>query len=343
MWQVIGQPRVVSLLKKSLERGLLAHAYLFIGPPHVGKMKLATNMAQAMNCQGNEAPCLECNSCQKIAQGKHVDIQILSMVSSFIEDEARNRTEISIEQIRQIQHAASLPPFEGKYKIFIIDGAEFLSLEAANCLLKTLEEPYRQVLFILLAKNIKTIPATLISRCQKLELMPISVDEVEKELKDNYGIETKRARMLSALSQGCIGWAISACRNEELLEHYREDRDTILDIISEDHEERFIYAARLAGQFNKKREIVLELLNIWVNVWRDLLLIKTGFSKTITNLDIQKRLEQLSRDMDLRDIRRFISEVQEAINNLRRNANARLVLEAMMMNIPKVIKEKKGE
>ncbi|UCG54481.1 MAG: DNA polymerase III subunit [Dehalococcoidia bacterium] len=342
MWQVIGQQRVVSLLKKGIEKGSPANAYLFIGPPHVGKMKLAINTAQAMNCQGNEPPCLECDSCQKIAQGKHVDVHIISMDSNFKDDETKHRAEISIEQIRRIQHAASLPPFEGKYKLFIINGADFLSLEAANCLLKTLEEPCRQVCFILLAKNIKTIPATVISRCQKLELTPVSVVEVERELVDNYAVETQRARVLSALSKGSIGWAISACRNEELLEHYRENRSVILDIINEDFEERFSYAARLAGQFNKNRYIVLELLNIWVDIWRDLLLVKTGLTKAITNIDIKKRLEQLGRDLDLYDIRRFILEIQETINNLRRNTNARLALEVMMMNIPKRKKEKRG-
>ncbi len=342
MWQVIGQRKAVSLLQRSLEKGSLTHAYMFIGPPHVGKMTLAINLAQALNCQINEPPCGECNSCQKIAQGKHADVQIIGLTGAYEKDEAKKRTEIGIEQIRQVQHSASLPPFEGRYKIFIIDGAEFLSIEAANCLLKTLEEPFERVLFVLLAKNIRTIPDTVTSRCQKLELMPLSAGEAEQELISCWDVEEQKARVLSRLCQGCIGWAISASRDEELLEHYCGDRDSILDIINYGYEERFGYAARLARQFNQRREITLEVLNLWVDLWRDLLLIKTGLNGAITNIDIEEELSQLAREISLLDIRRFIKKIQEAIQNLRRNANPRLVLEVLMMDIPVRKKERIG-
>ncbi len=342
MWQIVGQSRAVSYLKKCLETSSLAHAYLFIGPSHIGKMQLAINMAQVLNCRGNEPPCSECDSCQKIAQGKHADIQILCVDSALEKDKPGNKSEISIEQIRQIQRAASLPPFEGKYKLFIIDGAELLSLEAANCLLKTLEEPFEKILFLLLAKTTETIPTTVLSRCQKIKLMPLSVDEVEKALINMYGVQKQKARVLSALSQGCIGWAISASKDEKLLESYYEDRDAILDMIHADYGERFMYATHLADQYKGNREITQEMLKVWIDVWRDILLIKTGLNKAITNIDIQKRLEQLSRDMNLYDIRYFIRDIQEAIINLRSNVNARLAIEIMMMNIPERTKVKGG-
>ena len=149
MWSVIGQTRAVSLLQRSLERGSLAHAYLFVGPAHVGKMTLALNLAQALNCAAAEPPCGQCLSCQKIASAKHADVQIVGLNRDGDSDEPRPRAEISIDQIRQVQHSASLPPFEGRHKVFIIDGAELLSTEAANCLLKTLEEPVGKVIFLL--------------------------------------------------------------------------------------------------------------------------------------------------------------------------------------------------
>lgn len=152
MWKVVGQTRAVSLLQHSLERGLLAHAYLFVGPPHVGKMTLALNLAQALNCEAAAPPCGECAACQKIALVKHADVQVIGLVDGSNSVEARSRAEIGIDQIREIQHSSSLPPFEGRYKVFIIDGAELLSTEAANCLLKTLEEPVDRVMFILLSQ-----------------------------------------------------------------------------------------------------------------------------------------------------------------------------------------------
>ena len=112
MWQIIGQTRTVSLLQHSLESKTLAHAYLIVGPPHVGKMTLAINLAQALNCEAAERPCLECASCQKIASAGHADVQVIGLTQNEDSTEAKL---IGIDQIKQILHSASLPPFEGSY------------------------------------------------------------------------------------------------------------------------------------------------------------------------------------------------------------------------------------
>ena len=101
MWQIIGQPKAVALLQRSLERGNLSHAYLLVGPPHVGKMTLALNMAQALNCEAEERPCTECVSCRRIAASIHPDVQVIGLGSAA-------KAEIGIDQIRELQHAA--PP-----------------------------------------------------------------------------------------------------------------------------------------------------------------------------------------------------------------------------------------
>ncbi len=339
MWQVVGQSRVLSLLRRSLEKGVLAHAYLFIGPPHVGKMTMAINLAQALNCEGAEKPCGQCLSCKKIAQGKHADVQIIGLDHTSEADGVKTRTEIGIDQIRQIQHSASLPPFEGKYKIFIIDGAELLSIGAANCLLKTLEEPESRVVFLLLTTNVGLLPDTVVSRCQRLELLPLSASEVENALISQWGIETQKSKLLSRLCHGCLGWALSAALGDELLKQYCERRDSMLDIINAGYEERFVYVARLAAKFSQKRNSVQEVLNIWLDFWRDLLLIKTNFAEAITNVDIEKNLTDLARDFSLAEVRDFISGIQAAKQQLKQNANPRLVLEVLMLDMP----ERKGE
>ncbi|TET38214.1 MAG: AAA family ATPase, partial [Dehalococcoidia bacterium] len=164
MWQVIGHEKAVALLERSMKGGKLSHAYLFVGPPHVGKMTLAMNLAQALNCRGEERPCGECPQCRRIARGVHADVQVIGL---------EGRMEIGIDQIREMQHAASLKPFEGRNRVFIIDGADHLSHEAANCLLKTLEEPPPNDQLILLAANERLLLPTVLSRCQKLELGPL--------------------------------------------------------------------------------------------------------------------------------------------------------------------------
>jgi len=335
MWQIVGHTEVVSLLQRSLERGALAHAYLLVGPAHVGKMTLALNLAQAVNCEAATPPCGECVPCQKIASGKHADVQIIGLTQNADSDETKPRTEIGIDQIRQLQHSSNLPPFEGEYKVYIIDEAEQLSIEAANCLLKTLEEPVGKVIFILLATNDRLLPATVVSRCQRLELSPLTTGDVEAALSDHWSIEPPKAKLLARLCRGCLGWALSAAVDASLLEQRAERIDRIIDITNADYDERFDYAAQLAAQFSQKRGAVYEALDLWLSWWRDLLLIKGNCSEAITNVDRLTMLVEMARSYSLAQIRAVIGGIQAAGEQLRLNANPRLVLEALMLGIPK--------
>jgi len=335
VWQVIGQSRAVSLLQRSLERGALAHAYLFVGPPHVGKMALALNLAQALNCEAAEPPCGACDSCQKIALAKHADVQIIGLTSKGDSAEVKVRAEISIDQIRDMQHSASLPPFGGKYKVFIIDGAEFLSIEAANCLLKTLEEPVSKIIFILLTINERLLPATVISRCQRVELVPVAASEIETALSSHWGVEPRKAKLLAKLCHGCPGWAISAALDDSLLQQRAERLDRLLNIVNADYEERFTYAAELATQFSQNRGAVQEILDLWVDWWRDLLLVKAGCNDAITNVDQLATLLEMTRGYRLAQIKAVTNSIRSVGGQLRQNANPRLVFEVLMLSLPR--------
>jgi DNA polymerase-3 subunit delta' len=335
MWQVVGQDRAISLLQRSLEKEALAHAYLLVGPSHVGKMTLALDLAKAINCDAAAPPCGECTACRRIASGKHADVQIIGLAGDGGPAEARSQTEISIDQIRQMQHSACLPPFEGRYKVFIIEGAELLSNEAANCLLKTLEEPEEKVVFLLLTAREELLPATIVSRCQRLELPPLAVGEVEAALNSRWAVEQERARLLARLCHGRLGWALLAAPDDSWLKERAERMEQLLGVIdTAGYEGRLEYAVQLAAQFNKNRGSVQEILDLWLDWWHDLLLVKIGCVEAITNVDVSAVLEQRARDYSLAEIKSFISAIQSAGKQLKQNANPQLVFEVLMLSIP---------
>lgn len=333
MWQVIGQTKAVTLLQHSLERGCLSHAYLFVGPPHVGKMTLAKNLAQAVNCKSEERPCGQCDSCRRIGTDKHADVSVIGLIPEE-KAEGRLKTEIGIDQIRGIQASASLPPFEGRQKVFIIDEAEHLSSEASNCLLKTLEEPPPQVLLILLTAKERVLFPTILSRCQRVELRPLPLATVEQNLMELEKVSASEARLLARLSGGCIGWALSAARDSKLLEEHSERLASLLNLSGASREEGLAQAAHWAAQFSKNRELVQEMLALWLGWWRDLLLVKGGNSEFITNVDQEATLFRQAEDYSLRQIEGFIHCLQAAIEQLEQNANPRLVLEVLMLSLP---------
>jgi len=326
MWQVVGHEKVVALLDRSLKEGKLAHAYLFVGPKHVGKMTLALNLAQALNCDGKEKPCGHCRQCLRIRERKHADVQIIAL---------DGRTEIGIDHVREMQHAASLRPFEGRYRVFIIDGAEHLSHEASNCLLKTLEEPPANVELILLAINERLLLPTVLSRCHRLELSPLSTSVVAQALIHRWGVAQEQAKVLAQLSSGCLGWAVAAASDEGLLSQRREKLATLTHLAIVGRGERFTYAAQLAKQFSSDRESVQELLSLWLGWWRDLLLIKGGADNYITNVDQELTLRHQAQGYSLMEIKGFIQSLQQARQQLEHNANPRLVLEVLMLTLPR--------
>jgi len=326
MWQVIGQEKILSLLDYGLKTDAIAHAYLLTGPGHVGKGTLAINLAQALNCDGPEPPCGQCHSCQRIWEGKHADVTTIGLDS---------RTEIGIDDIRGLQRSANLPPYEGKCKVFIIDEAEYLSIEAANALLKILEEPPPRVVWLLLAAEEERLLPTITSRCQRLELKPVSSERVQQTLINSYNVDGDKAKLLTQLCRGRLGWALSALSDRDMLEQRSQRIEGLASLLTAGIGQRFAYAQELASQFSQDRKAGAEITEIWVDWWRDLMLIKGGCQEAIINVDFEKVLKEQARDLSLREIKESLANLgllQEAIS---KNVNPRLALEWLMLNLPR--------
>ncbi len=334
MWKTIGQDRALSLLRRGLETGAVANAYLITGPAGVGKMTLGLDVAAALNCTGDAPPCGECPSCQRIKAGIHADIRIIGLESAGDGESGKAKAEISIEKIRELQHTASLPPFEGPWRVVIVNGAELLSLEAANSLLKTLEEPVGKTLFLLLTANRHLLPETVVSRCQSVELTPVPAETIERYLVGSMGTDPENAVLLARLSHGCPGKAIAAAGDESVLNRHNEWVDEIIDVTASPYDERFTWAAGLAAGFGKDREPVYERLALWLDWWRDLLLVRAGAPDTVTNIDRLETLSRTAEGLTLEQIRETIGKITAAGTQLRQNANPRLVLEVLMLAVP---------
>ena len=326
MWQVIGQDRILSLLAYSLKTGAISHAYLLVGPRRVGKATLAVNLAQALNCDGSEPPCGQCRSCQRILEGKCADVAHLGLDS---------RTEIGIDDIRGLQRLASLPPYEGKYKVFIIDDAEYLSTEASNSLLKILEEPPPGVVWLLLAAEEERLLPTVVSRCQRLDVKPVRSERVQEMLVNHYGVDVGKATLLTRLCHGCPGWALSALANDDVLQQRSQRIARVISLLTASLEQRFAYAQEAAGQFSRKRSDGREVLATWLDWWHDLMLVKGGCKDAVTNADYETALQEQVGRLSLDEIEGFLADLCLLQQEIDRNVNPRLAWEWLMLSLPR--------
>ena len=151
---------------------------------------------------------------------------------------------------------------------------------------------------------------------------------------DPAGIDLKKAKLLARLCHGCLGWAVSAAVDDGLLRQRAERIGRLLDVGTGDLEERFAYAGELVTQFSQNRRLAWEVLDLWLDWWRDLLLVKVGCSDTIVNVDMLATLVDQARDCSLVQIKNFIRSIQATQEQLRQNANPRLALEVLMLNVP---------
>ena len=325
---LIGHEWAVELLQQNIASGRIGHAYLFTGPPQIGKTTLARLVAQAVNCaapDANERPCGQCRSCQLIAADKHPDVRLVEGESSG------RKISLKIEQIRELQAQLSLAAYEARYKIAILRNFDTATVGAANAFLKTLEEPPSRVILLLTAHDGDNMLPTITSRCRTIALRPLSRVAVQTALVERASLDVEEARRLAHLADGRLGWALQAAADPAGPEKISADIQTLHEALGGGRLLRF----QLADKLTRSPETLPALLQTWLSWWRDLLLVAVaGEQSAITHLDHQEHLHRVATSWSQEQVLRGLNQTKEALWQLEHNANSRLVMENLFLTYP---------
>lgn len=330
---VVGHRWAVELLTRQIRQGCVAHAYLFTGPSGVGRGTLARWLAQALLCLNtSQQPCGTCPACVRVANETHPDLHLLNL-----ETQGGRRT-LGIDAVRELRATMAERPFAGTRKVYLIEDAETMTVEAANALLKTLEEPPPFAVLLLVALSDHLLLPTIVSRCQHLPLRPLGREEVRQALMARWGASDEQARLLAALSRGRLGWAVRALQDATVLVRREEELDAMERLLEVGSLERFAFAEAQERRWRRGEQVaVLSLLEQWEGWWRDLFLTGQGCEDLVVNHDRLERLRALSRRLTAEVVLGCLQALRAARQRLLEQVNPRLVLEELLLRLPVVV------
>lgn len=349
-WRTIGNPSAIAFLSGAIDQQRVSHAYLFVGPNRVGKHTLAIDFARALNCNAQdivadgwaelrpEVPCGQCSSCDRIARHNHADVRTITSSTQTSKDAdtkaGQRRTMIGIDLIKDLQSDAMLEPYEGRKKIFILDEANRMSPDAANALLKTLEEPPDKVHIVLTATSTDLLPETISSRCHLVKMRSVSTDVISEGLIERFDIDEDEAQSLAKMSMGAPGWAIAALGDPAMLDARNQSAARIIELFSADLVERFDYAAQMARQFRNDRATVMEDVARWMELTRDIAMLQNGLRQHIVFDDRIVDLDRLANTLTSDDVALAAAAIQKTRDALMVNASPQLAFDGMMLEMP---------
>lgn len=325
-WDLIGHEWAVDMLKKHVVNGTTRHAYLFCGPPGLGRRTLALRFAQALNCTTPSdagIPCGTCRDCKGIDSMQHADL-------SIIQAESEGGV-LKVDQIRDMRKTMILKPYMSKFRVAIFLRFHEANDNAANALLKTLEEAPSYAVLILTADNPEQLLPTIVSRCEVLRLRSSSIDEVKKDLESN-GINSEQARLIAHISGGRPGYARRLTEEDSLLDAREERLNDMLTLLSASRVEKFSYADKLARDKDSMRQAI----KFWLSYWRDVMLRTAQAETALVNIDRNMEIEDLAGKMDLSSSRKVVINLEESLDKIDRNVNPRLLAEVLLLDLPKV-------
>ena len=304
---ILGHAGPIQILEAYLRQSRLSGGYLFCGTEGVGKKLAAKAVSKAVNClENNIEACGKCVSCQKIEKNEHPDVRIIESGDD----------EIKIEDIRQLQKEISFRAYEGRVKVFILDNAHRLNPEAANCLLKVLEEPPRHSLIILITDKPNLLFKTITSRCKTVKFYPMPRKELEEVLRSNYAIEPSLAHFLAYFCEGRLGSALGL-KDTDII----REKNSVID--------KFILTD--SPLFDRGpaqgKDDLRHSLNIIATWFRDIYLVKIGAShQELINYDRKDEILKHMGKFTFTELNDILRSVSDSVLYLEQNINAKLVM-----------------
>jgi DNA polymerase-3 subunit delta' len=319
----LGNGLVLETVQRQLAKQSLPHSLLFSGIQGIGKWTLAQHIAQALNCKAKDHDfCGTCLVCRRIAENSFPDVRNITPDGQFIK----------IDQMRELSREAFFKPFEGNRRVFIIDEAEKLRDEAANSILKTLEEPPETSILILITSRPNDLLPTIRSRCQNYRFAPLPLADIEHLLEQRTHHSAEDRQLLARISGGSLGKALTID-----LTQYREHREEMLGLLEAcAHDFRYAQAAKETARWLDKRkpEHFDGKTEILFTVLRDLYLLKADMQPPgLTHLDLGARLSQLAAQFS----QQRLAEAARALDHLeagaRRNLNRSLAVDRFVFDL----------
>ena len=345
--EVVGQKYIIQTLKNAIKEDRIAHAYLFTGPRGTGKTTIAKLLAKGVNCSNPDyKPCDECESCKSIAAGTHPDV---------IEIDAASNN--SVDEVRDLIDKVKYAPIEGKYKIYIIDEVHMMTPSAFNALLKTLEEPPANVVFILATTEVHKVLPTIISRCQRFDFGRIATSEIERRItrvleEENISFEPGVVSLVASLADGGVRDALGildqtiAYAGRNLKEQHVRDIygvvsiENTIDFLNTCISSNVEKALETIVDFDKKGIDLIRLTSSMVDILKELIVFhKTGSSKTLKLMSFQQA-EELSNNLDSKIAFEYIDILMEASATYRRINAPRTYFELAVLKMCNIEKQK---
>jgi DNA polymerase-3 subunit delta' len=306
---IIGQEFAKKYLTNSMKKNKINHAYMFEGIEGIGKKKFTEELSKIL-----------LNNENVDSSPDYINIY-------------PDGSSIKIAQIRKLQTDIIIKPHKD-YKIYIVNGAEKMTVEAQNALLKTLEEPPGYVIMILITSNKEALLDTIKSRCEIIKFLPISLLDLKNYLIKN-GVDEQRAQLLATFSRGSIEKALELSESAEFA-IMREDIQSYIQTILD---KNIINILEIPNNMDKYKKEVISILDMMVNYFRDMMLLKEKVNKSmIINSDKITFIQNMSKKITYSQVSRIIDIIEETKRKIKSNCNFNISIQVMALNIYEVIK-----